>query len=36
MSEAVEVKRSDGPAARVAQTGESAGEAVAPLREGEF
>jgi cytochrome c oxidase accessory protein FixG len=36
MSEAVEVKRSDGPAARVAQTGESAGEAPAPLREVEI
>ena len=33
MSEAVEVKRSDGPAARVAPAGEVAGEPAAPLRE---
>jgi cytochrome c oxidase accessory protein FixG len=36
MNEAVEVKRSDGPAARVAQTGEAAGEPAAPLREVEI
>jgi len=36
MNEAVEVKRSDGPAARVAQAGDAAGGPEAPLREVEI